>query len=91
MLLISTDDINTMIQDVRDCDYKPVLDEESANVTRKLADQARDTLSRLLADPARNRGVAADAVIAAGRHRRPSRGQRCRSARTRRTQPIAAC
>jgi len=42
------------------------LGEESANVKRKLEDQARDELSRLLAEPARNHGIAADASIVSG-------------------------
>lgn len=42
------------------------LGEESAEVKRKLGDQARESLSRLLADPARNHGVAAEAIIASG-------------------------
>ncbi|MDP1613434.1 MAG: universal stress protein [Sulfuritalea sp.] len=42
------------------------LGEESVEVKRKLGDQARDALSRLLADPARNHGVAAAAMIVSG-------------------------
>ncbi|MFA7321563.1 MAG: universal stress protein [Dokdonella sp.] len=42
------------------------LGEESDNVKRKLGDQARDELSRLLADPARNHGVIAESTIVAG-------------------------
>ena len=42
------------------------LGEESVEVKRKLGDQARDDLSRLLAEPARNHGVAAEAIVASG-------------------------
>ncbi|MDP2132194.1 MAG: universal stress protein [Sulfuritalea sp.] len=42
------------------------LDVDSIDLQRQIEDQARDALAQLLADPTRNRGVAAAAVIAAG-------------------------
>lgn len=42
------------------------LGEDSGGLKQRLETQARDTLAHLLADPARNHGVAAMAVIAAG-------------------------
>jgi len=42
------------------------LGEDSTRVKRQIEEQARESLAHLLADPARNRGVAADAIIASG-------------------------